>query len=179
MIYKLRTVLLAICCHTTLLYGQTTDPSLTYHVETGATAGGGNYAPLWFTANRNGLSSIEPNSIYLKTELTFSKKLNHHWDIRTGLDLATAANNTSAFIIQQAYADISWQCLTMSIGSKERDPFGKNPQLSSGGMVEGNNTRPPGKSGDRGVHQYSFYQCLVEGERAHRLRTFYRRPLAT
>lgn len=30
----------------------------------------------------------------------------------------------------------------MSVGSKERDPFGKNPQLSSGGMVEGNNTRP-------------------------------------
>lgn len=142
MIYKLRTVFLAICCHTTLLYAQTTDPSFTYHIETGATAGGGNYAPLWFTANRNGLSSIKPNSAYLEAGLTFNKKLKHHWNIQAGLDLATAANNTSAFIIQQAYADISWQCLSMSVGSKERDPFGKNPQLSSGGMVEGNNTRP-------------------------------------
>lgn len=142
MIYKLRTVLLTICCHTTFLYGQTTDPSLTYHVETGATAGRGNYAPLWFTANRNGLSSIEPNSAYLEAGLTFNRKLKHHWNLQAGLDLATAANNTSAFIIQQAYADISWQCLSMSVGSKERDPFGKNPQLSSGGMVEGNNTRP-------------------------------------
>lgn len=142
MIYKLRTVLLTICCHTTFLYGQTTDPSLTYHVETGATAGRGNYAPLWFTANRNGLSSIEPNSAYLEAGLTFNRKLKHHWNLQAGLDLATAANNTSAFIIQQAYADISWQCLNMSVGSKERNPFGKNPQLSSGGMVEGNNTRP-------------------------------------
>lgn len=142
MIYKLRTVLLAICCHTTFLYAQTTDPSFTYHVETGVTAGGGNYAPLWFTANRNGLSSIKPNNAYLEAGLAFNKKLKHHWNIQAGFDLATAANNTSAFIIQQAYADISWQCLSMSVGSKERDPFGKNPQLSSGGMVEGNNTRP-------------------------------------
>lgn len=99
MIYKLRTVLLAICCHTTFLYAQTTDPSFTYHVETGVTAGGGNYAPLWFTANRDGLSSIKPNSAYLEAELAFNKKLKHHWNIQAGFDLATAANNTSAFIL--------------------------------------------------------------------------------
>lgn len=139
---KLQTLLLAFCCQITVLYGQTADPALTYHLETGATAGGGNYAPLWFTANKNGLSSIDPNSAYLEAGLTYNIRLKHHWNIKAGLFLATAANNTSAFIVQQAYADISWRFLDLSIGSKERDPYGKNPLLSSGGMVEGNNTRP-------------------------------------
>lgn len=139
---RLQTLLLTVCCQIATLYGQTTTPSLTYQLETGATAGGGDYAPLWFTANRNGLSSVDPNSAYLEAGLTYNIRLKHHWDIKAGLTLATAANNTSAFILQQAYTDISWRFLNLSIGSKERDPYGKNPQLSSGGMVEGNNTRP-------------------------------------
>lgn len=139
---KLQTLLLAFCCQMTTLYGQTTAPSLAYRIETGATAGGGDFAPMWFTANRNGLSSIDPNSAYLEAGLFFHKSLKHDWDISAGLSLATAANNTSAFIVQQAYTDFSWRFLHLSIGSKERDPFGKNPRLSSGGMVEGNNTRP-------------------------------------
>lgn len=139
---KLQILLLAFCCQITTLNGQTAEPTLTYHLETGATAGGGDYAPLWFTANRNGLSSVDPNSAYLEAGLTYNKRLKNHWGIKSGLFLATAANNTSAFIVQQAYADVSWRFLNLSIGSKERDPEEKNPKLSSGGMVEGNNTRP-------------------------------------
>lgn len=139
---KLQKILLVFFCQVVTLYGQTTNSSFTYHIETGVTAGGGAYAPLWFTANRNGLSSIEPNSVYLETGLTLTKPLKHGWNIDAGLDLATAANNTSAFIVQQLYTDISWRFLCLSIGSKEREPFGKNNRLSSGGMVEGNNARP-------------------------------------
>lgn len=139
---KLQTILLLLCCQAALLYGQTTAPSLTYHIETGATVGSGNFAPLWLTANRNGLSSIHPNDAYLRADLSFDKNLKHYWNLKAGLSLATAANQTSAFIVQQAYTDISWRFLYLSIGSKERHPFGKNSRLSSGGMVEGNNTRP-------------------------------------
>ena len=49
--------------------GQQADSILTYRVELGGTAGGGTYAPLWFTANRYGISSVEPNSGYLRLEL--------------------------------------------------------------------------------------------------------------
>ncbi len=139
---KLQTILLTLGCQAISLYGQTTNSLLGYQIETGATAGSGTYAPLWFTANRNGLSSTKPNSAYLRAGLTYNKDLQHHWNMQVGLTLATAANNTAAFVIQQAYTDISWRFLELSIGSKERDPMEKNPQLSSGGMVEGNNTRP-------------------------------------
>lgn len=139
---KLQKLLLIFCCQAATLHGQTEAPPLTYRIETGATAGGGDYAPLWFTAGRDGLSSIHPHSAYLEAGLSLDKNLHPDWNLKAGLFLATAANQTSAFVVQQAYADISWRFLSLSIGSKERGPFGKNPRLSSGGMVEGNNTRP-------------------------------------
>ena len=118
------------------------DSTLVYNVEMSANASSGDYAPLWFTANRNGLSSQESNSAYLRAGLAYRKYFNHGWRIGAGLDLAAAVNSPSEFIVQQAYADFSWRVLNLSIGNKERNPLGKNPLLSSGGMVEGNNARP-------------------------------------
>ncbi|MCD8317426.1 MAG: capsule assembly Wzi family protein [Paraprevotella sp.] len=121
---------------------QEVDTTLTYRVEASTDISSGNYAPLWFTANRNGLSSQKPNSAYLRAGLTYRHSFRHSWHIGAGLDLAAAVNSPSEFIVQQAYADFSWRMLNLSVGSKERGPLGKNPLLSSGGMVEGNNARP-------------------------------------
>ena len=130
------------CALPALTAGAQTDTTLTYHVEVSANASSGDYAPLWFTANRNGLSSSEPNSAYLRAGLAYRHSFNRGWRIAAGLDLAGAVEGPSAFAVQQAYADVSWRVLNLSIGSKERAPLGKNPLLSSGGMVEGNNARP-------------------------------------
>ncbi|WP_455672486.1 capsule assembly Wzi family protein [Phocaeicola sp.] len=113
-----------------------------FAVETGATLGKGSYAPLWLTANRQGLSSINPDYGYLRAGISHSMPMGKHFGLSAGLDLATTYNTTSSFVVQQAYADISCHWLRLSIGSKERAPLMKNPELSSGGMVESNNARP-------------------------------------
>ena len=100
------------------------DTTLTYRVEASANVSSGDYAPLWFTANRNGLSSQKPNSAYLRAGLTYRKSFNHGWRIGAGLDLAAGVNSPSEFIVQQAYADFSWRVLNLSIGNKERNPLG-------------------------------------------------------
>ena len=113
-----------------------------YAIETGVTSGRGTYAPLWLTANRQGLSSVNTESGYLRAGISHSVPLNKQFTFRTGLDLATAYNFTSSFVVQQAYADLSYRWMNLSVGSKERLPELKNPKLSSGGMVESNNARP-------------------------------------
>lgn len=124
--------------------GAQTDSTLTYRVEASANASDGTYAPLWFTANRFGLSSEKPNSGYLRAGLTYRKEMKHYWRLETGVDLAGTANQTADFVVQQLYADIAWKMLTLSVGSKERYgfPLEKNHELSSGMMVEGPNARP-------------------------------------
>ena len=46
---KLKAILLFAILSGSLAQAQTENSSLTYHVELGATAGNGTYAPLWFT----------------------------------------------------------------------------------------------------------------------------------
>ena len=119
-----------------------TEARLTYNVEMSAYMSTGDYAPLWFTANRNGLSSQKLSSGYLRAGLELNQPLRRGWRIGAGVDVAGMYNSPTSFSVQQGYVDISWRMLDLSIGSKERMPLGKNPYLSSGAMVEGNNMRP-------------------------------------
>ena len=126
------------------IFGQQADSILTYQIETGGQISNGTFAPLWFTSNRFGLIGNAPNSIYLKTGISYHKKLKHNWYLNAGLDLASGINLTSKFQFQQFYADIGWKVLNLSFGCKEHSkfPLNKNSQLTSGMLVEGTNTRP-------------------------------------
>lgn len=141
---KLKAILLFSILSSSLIQAQTENTSLTYHVELGATAGGGTYAPLWFTGNRYGLGSTNPNSGYLLAGVTYGKQFQHGWRIEAGLDMAGGIHQAQDVFIHQIYGDFSWKMLTLSIGSKERPgfPLTKNTALSSGMLVEGPNTQP-------------------------------------
>lgn len=118
--------------------------TLKYKLEMSANVSTGSYAPMWFTANRYGLSGIKPKSGYVRAGVDYAKKINDEWHVEAGLDLAGAVNQTSPFVVQQAFVDFSWRKITLSIGSKERAPFplDKDMRLSSGMMVEGPDARP-------------------------------------
>ncbi|KAA6313887.1 hypothetical protein EZS27_035414, partial [termite gut metagenome] len=66
----------------------------------------------------------------------------HSWVFDTGLDLAVASGFTSAFVVQQAYADIRYKWLGLRLGSWEEMPTPLNHSLSSGGMSWSGNARP-------------------------------------
>ena len=139
------------------LTAQTTTPSTHYAVETGIVAGHGDYSPFWFTANRQGLSSVKTENGYLRAGIFHSQALGRHFTWKAGLDLATAYNYTSSFVVQQAYADLSYRWLNLSIGSKERTPELRNPKLSTGGLVESNSARPVPKY----LNTYLFPERII------------------
>lgn len=141
----LKTLILSLFTLSTIsASAQEKDSNFQYRVEAAATTSTGDFAPLWLTANRYGMESEKPNSGYLRAGIGWKKKFKHNWCINAGIDLAGGIKQTSDFWIQQAYADISWKMLTLSIGSKERAgfPLEKNNELASGWMVEGPNARP-------------------------------------
>ena len=71
------------------LTAQTTTPSTHYAVEIGIVAGHGDYSPFWFTANRQGLSSVKTENGYLRAGIFHSQALGRHFTWKAGLDLAT------------------------------------------------------------------------------------------
>lgn len=123
---------------------QTAKTTLLYKVETLLAVADGNKAPLWLTANKNGLLSQEAKQGYIRTGIHLHKTLKKDWDLNTALEVASGKNLTSSFFIHQAYASLNWKTLEFSIGAKERQgfPLDKDLRISSGMMVEGNNARP-------------------------------------
>ena len=132
-----------IACYT---FAQSPDLSegVTFSVEMSGTLSDGSYAPLWLTANRYGLPSIENNAGYLRGGV-FRNAMNdstRHWDVGYGADFAVAANHTSTFFVQQLYADVRWLKGTLTIGQKQQPMQLKNGELSSGSQTFGINARP-------------------------------------
>ena len=116
-----------------------------YSFRTQGTAGGGDNAPFWFTNNRYGLGTTDIFSGLARVALWRDIETDSLWFWRTGygIDLASPINSENGyFCIQQAYLDIEWKMLRLSLGQKERSSELKNPSLSTGGMTLGMNARP-------------------------------------
>ena len=71
---------------------QKASTPFSYRVETSVSVADGRYAPLWFTANRYGLSSQEPKSAYLRAGVQWQKEWQHGWRVQAGADLAGGKN---------------------------------------------------------------------------------------
>ena len=133
-----------LCLFATPILGQEQEPAFNYKVEATGIVTNGEFAPLWLTANRYGKTSAKDKQASLQAGIFYHQDFKHHWRIEAGLDLIGGKNLTSNFWVHQAYADFSWNILSISVGSKERNgyPLSKNEELTSGWMVEGNNMRP-------------------------------------
>lgn len=116
-----------------------------YQVSMQGTAGGGDNAPFWFTNNRYGLGTSDNFGGVARVSLFRNVETDSLWFWRMGygVELASPINSENGyFCVQQAYADIEWRMLRLSLGQKERPSELKNPYLSTGGMTLGINARP-------------------------------------
>ena len=93
-----------------------------YYAQANAIASNGEYAPYWFTANKNAISAVNCTSGYARYGMSynnvFGKKNNFKYNITA--DVIAGYNQNSTISFQQAFGELSWKWLTLSIGSKER-----------------------------------------------------------
>lgn len=117
---------------------------LDYKVEISGTVSNGTYTPLWLSANRFGTGVVSGTGGYLMAGVCYDNRINKNWSINARLDITGGKSLVSRFRIHQAYMDVSWKFINLSVGSKERYgfPLEKNRLLTSGWMTEGPNTRP-------------------------------------
>ena len=117
---------------------------LTLSAEGGTTLSDGDFAPLWLTANRQGIVSPYASSGYERIGMSRSVSTDSLWEWRIGygLDLQLNQNAQSDFFVQQAYAEAEWKCLRLTVGQKERSIDLRNNALTSGGLSQGINARP-------------------------------------
>ena len=115
-----------------------------YTVEMNGSFSSGNQAPFWFSANKYGLSTIEPNSGYLRASIYRDTETDSllEWRYGYGLDVAVPVQYTSPFVIHQAYGIVQYKNAQLIIGAKETPSEMLNQELSSGGATLSGNYRP-------------------------------------
>lgn len=140
----MRKLCFILCLLPCTLWSQERLEGLDATVEMSGTASTGEYAPLWLTANRYGLSSTAPQSGYLRArvERDLLNDSARVWKLGYGLDLAIAAGHERTGIVQQAYVEGAWKKLRLTLGAKQQPMETQNTELSSGAMSLGINARP-------------------------------------
>ncbi len=128
-------VFLSVCA-----YAQSND--WRYEVESGLTVATGEHTPFWLVNGKYGLSSIERNNGYVRAGVSQHRVFSPRWSYKWEVELAAAHRFTSSFIVQQAYLDVRYRFLELSVGSKERFSELKNDALSSGGLILSTHARP-------------------------------------
>ena len=115
-----------------------------YGASLRGTAGGGDNAPFWFTNNRYGLGPVKNNTFQARAFIIREADADscRKWRIGYGADLVAGYGNESEFCVQQAFFDVQWKMLRLSVGQKQRASELKNEELSTGGMTLGINARP-------------------------------------
>lgn len=139
-------ILLLLCAATTSwAQAKRLGENIQYKATLQGTVGSDDIAPFWFTNNRYGLSTTDPNSIWARAAIGRNVEADsaRNWRIGYGLDLAGGiSSNDTRFVIQQAFADLQYKAIRLSVGQKERPIELKNQRLSTGDMVLSNNARP-------------------------------------
>ena len=133
----------------------TAQVSIDYNAGLLCNAGKGDFAPYYIASNSGGVATSASSGL-LRAGAFIPMDYNRRFSFAAGIDLVGGAakgvdyltdNGTvslkpSSFFIQQAYAEVKYRRVFLSVGMKERNSFLHNPRLSSGDFVEGNNARP-------------------------------------
>lgn len=120
------------------------QPGLNLRAELSGKLSSGSMAPLWLTANRYGTVSPYDNSAYERIGIFRPLQTDslRKWKRGIGLDIQFGQNALTPFIIHQAYLDISYKRLTITIGAKEQPVDLRQCRLTSGGLSTGMGAHP-------------------------------------
>lgn len=112
--------------------------------EASGVASSGDFAPLWISSNKHGIVSPYGNSAYEGIALNRDTSMDslYNWKFGYGVELLLKQNATSSFNIQQAYAQVGYKGITLTLGAKEREIDLRNNELTSGGLSLGTNATP-------------------------------------
>lgn len=137
--FILKIIVLAISiCLSTPTYAQE------IFIEASGTVGGGDFSPLWLSANKNGLVSPYSNSAYERAGINGTLSIDSVKQMKMdyAFDIQLSQNAQSKFFIHEAYAELSWKKVHLVIGQKEHRLDFRNERLCSGGLGNGINALP-------------------------------------
>ena len=125
------------------LPAQEHSDTISYSLNARINVGSGSYAPFLSTANQFDRFSFEPNALAAWGTLHKDIQLTRNFDYGFGLELdGNVAKTENRFFADEYYIQAKLYFLNLYIGSKQEIFGNQDAELSSGGMLFSQNSRP-------------------------------------
>lgn len=122
--------------------GNETQDATIYTTEIAGSAATGSNTPFWLVSNRYGVVPLDAGNGLLRAGVFHNQHFGSKFRWGAGVDVVGTVPRHHNIFIQQAYAELGYRSLLLSIGSKERYNSLWDRNLSSGDMVHSPNARP-------------------------------------
>ena len=128
---------------TKILNTQQTADTISYSINTRFSGGSGTNAPFLSTANQYDRYSFAPNSLSVWGTAHKEIKNTRNFDYGFGMELdGNAAQRETRFFANEYYIQGKMYFLNMYLGAKQEVFGNQDPELSSGGILWSQNSRP-------------------------------------
>jgi hypothetical protein len=116
-----------------------------YRLKTFGSLSTNGQTPFWMTSNRYGVVPIAANNGYLQAGVFHCQPLGGGWEWKAGLDMVACTPRRKNVYVQQIFAALTYQWLSLNIGSRGDYDYNQSlmdPTLGSGDMGISTNARP-------------------------------------
>ena len=122
-----------------LVEAQTT---VAYDLTTEAAVGSGDYTAYQLATNRHHVLATRPNTAYMRGALNVEHQWAEDWKLSGSVDAIASVHADHKAYLQQCYVNLRWKDFFVEAGAREQEPVLRDPSLSSGAFVKGNNAKP-------------------------------------
>ena len=144
-------ILSFIICH--LSFSPAGAQTVTYDVSTETAVGSGDFTAYQLSTNRYHVLSTRPNTAYMRGAVNVEHQLAEKWKLSGAVDAVASLHADHKAYLQQCYVNLSWMTsphadqesgkgFFLEIGTREQQPVLRDPLLSSGALIKGNNAKP-------------------------------------
>ena len=128
--------------HYSLFISPARAQTVTYDLSTEAAIGSGDYTAYQLSTNRYHVLATRPNTAYLRGAVHVEHQLADDWKLSGAADVVASVHADHQAYLQQCYVNLSWQDFFLEAGARELKPVLRDPLLSSGAFIKGNNAKP-------------------------------------
>lgn len=116
--------------------------AVAYHLTAETAVGSGDFTAYQLATNRHHTLATRPNTAYLRGAVSVAHQWAHDWKLTGAVDVITSVHADHKAYLQQCYLTLSWRDLFVEAGAREQEPVLRDPILSSGAFIKGNNAKP-------------------------------------
>ena len=131
-----------LCCCFFVISPTCAQTTMTYDLTAETAVGTGDFTAYQLSTNHYHALATRPNTAYMRGAVNMEHQWTGDWKLSGTVDAIASVHADHKAYLQQCYVNLSWKNFFIEAGARELKPVLRDPLLSSGALIKGNNAKP-------------------------------------